>query len=951
MKVSRFAAAVVLAALPATALANQVGSVAAVNREMDGTPPEASKRALILGNEIYRNERIQTSPIGSGQLMFQDQTTLSVAPQSDIILDEYAYDPDRQAGDIQLSIGRGMLRLVGGRITKKNAAIIRTPTATVGIRGGMVLVEVLADGTTRVVLLAGEFAWIEEGDGEDARKVYLSRPNAEAEIGAGGRVVFRGLVTPDALARYFSRLEGAGTGGSDVGANAASEVEAKAADVAAVNSGIEGGERRQPVSTSGEQPVDGDRGDREDVRDEDEFETAGDQTGGGTNPPPDPGGGTNPDPNPPPTGGGGGPVVTPPILPATGGVFFSGQDPNTFTNIAQGSLIGTDILGRTVRIPVAESREDFSDLSLVSGIESFSLGSNRENAGIVIFDETAGATSSQFGTLEGFGYSDLDEDFHFYQFESIPADPTSGGDPVPGFALFGNPSVSQLRDFTFDDGTLDGQIQNVVEVFEVDNLVDFVGPLESPPAFLVKNGDIDRAGRGAGSHLIFADERVRDGGFGLQVSEFGVYIGRDRSSTAFHTEGSFISTENDAGTFLFSNRPFQPIQTESGVGGRTVFGSNQDYIVLGPVTGLPGNQVFDPGFIRPIGGFEEPGEFGGVLLERDASAAELINDPVPLAGQNIFRNDGLFDAGAISGIAVCSNGNCGAFDETGAREGFYALRGGYGPSVRLQFDSGALDNNDFELVRLQLSDGNLSNVEGVNDFFEFRATQSGESAYVDDRRFAVSQADAPQTLAGVNSTLNSATLILASSELIGFELTGDGGVKDVDISPEFVRWGRWSASLDISDGQTAERREDLVHMGNFVTGIAPDSSLLPSDGIAFYEGIATGTEFDFNTDQFRQVNGTFAMDYNFRAGAGTIEIDLDTGVFTGLPLVGSLDNPASFGTSINTPDFNVDITGGFFAGGGDQVAATGGEFVIEQNVSVDHTRTVGVFAGDRLISN
>ena len=56
------------AILPSTVYA-EIGSVAAVNRDLEGTPPAGDKRALQLGNRVVKDELIQTSPLGSGQLM------------------------------------------------------------------------------------------------------------------------------------------------------------------------------------------------------------------------------------------------------------------------------------------------------------------------------------------------------------------------------------------------------------------------------------------------------------------------------------------------------------------------------------------------------------------------------------------------------------------------------------------------------------------------------------------------------------------------------------------------------------------------------------------------------------------------------------------------------------------------------------------------------------------
>ncbi|MEM9735097.1 MAG: FecR domain-containing protein, partial [Pseudomonadota bacterium] len=153
--------------LPALAQSTDIGSVAAVNRDMTGTPPQQDLRNLEIGNEVVEDERVQTSDLGSGQLVFIDQTTLTVSPNTDIVLDNYVFDASADRGDMALTMTRGALRFIGGRITKQRRAIIRTPTATIGIRGGLVIIEVSEDGTTRVTQMAGESTTVQSyGDSD-----------------------------------------------------------------------------------------------------------------------------------------------------------------------------------------------------------------------------------------------------------------------------------------------------------------------------------------------------------------------------------------------------------------------------------------------------------------------------------------------------------------------------------------------------------------------------------------------------------------------------------------------------------------------------------------------------------------------------------------------------------------------------------------------------------------
>jgi len=271
-------AAAAVITVPATAA--EIGTVAAVNPEMKGTPPEEGKRVLFLGNRLISDERIETSATGTGQLLFLDQTTLTVAPGSEIVLDRYVYDPDRDTGEIAVSLTRGALRFIGGKLTKKKIGVVKTPAATIGIRGGIALIEV-RNGETRVVNIASDFVEIahfgdtdgnglddgvtgtgsrlsETGSGglgedlSDANRVVLSRPNALG-IASSGNVQFSGIISAKDLESSFRALEGTGAGGlRRISPGVVSE--RRNAKIAAVNSAATGGAYLEPVSTTG-QPV------------------------------------------------------------------------------------------------------------------------------------------------------------------------------------------------------------------------------------------------------------------------------------------------------------------------------------------------------------------------------------------------------------------------------------------------------------------------------------------------------------------------------------------------------------------------------------------------------------------------------------------------------------------------------------------------------------------------
>jgi hypothetical protein len=124
------AAALFLAAGPA--IAQSVGKAAAVNPSATG-----SGRTLTLGAEVVHKERIQTTGSGSLQILFLDRTTLNIGPNSDLVIDEYVFDPQTNTGKMSVSLGKGLMRFVGGQISHDGNATVKTPSAVIGIRGGI----------------------------------------------------------------------------------------------------------------------------------------------------------------------------------------------------------------------------------------------------------------------------------------------------------------------------------------------------------------------------------------------------------------------------------------------------------------------------------------------------------------------------------------------------------------------------------------------------------------------------------------------------------------------------------------------------------------------------------------------------------------------------------------------------------------------------------------------
>lgn len=233
-------------AVPQVAQA-EVGVFAAANRDLTGTRPSEAPRPLFLQDKVVANERILATKDGGGQILFLDQSSLTISPNSDIVLDKYVYDADKDSGEIGLTVLKGAMRLVGGRITKKNAALIRTPTATIGIRGGMGSASVGDDGTTRYMHIAGISSTIETDNGE----LTITREGGYAEISPNGDIEYLGVAPPGFVqSAYSGRSAGQGNGGGEADTDRTAEGVDNVEDVVSAD---EEATEQQPISTSGEQ--------------------------------------------------------------------------------------------------------------------------------------------------------------------------------------------------------------------------------------------------------------------------------------------------------------------------------------------------------------------------------------------------------------------------------------------------------------------------------------------------------------------------------------------------------------------------------------------------------------------------------------------------------------------------------------------------------------------------
>jgi hypothetical protein len=129
---------------------SRIGVTQATENNPMGKPPGGVDRVLRVGTDVQANEIISTATNDRAHLVFLDGTTLTIGPSSQLTIDKFIYDPTTQKGELAVNATKGVFRVIGGRISKTSAITVTTPSATMGIRGGIMVFGVQASATTSI---------------------------------------------------------------------------------------------------------------------------------------------------------------------------------------------------------------------------------------------------------------------------------------------------------------------------------------------------------------------------------------------------------------------------------------------------------------------------------------------------------------------------------------------------------------------------------------------------------------------------------------------------------------------------------------------------------------------------------------------------------------------------------------------------------------------------------
>jgi hypothetical protein len=142
---------------PASSL-TRIGAAAAVQGRVQAVAPNATVGRIVeSGKPLFLNDHVTTDAAGHLQVLLLDETVFTLGANSDMVLDDFVYDPKTSAGKISASISKGAFRFVTGKVAGYDPKQMKVKLAvgTIGVRGTVVVGETGRDGSTVINAGAG----------------------------------------------------------------------------------------------------------------------------------------------------------------------------------------------------------------------------------------------------------------------------------------------------------------------------------------------------------------------------------------------------------------------------------------------------------------------------------------------------------------------------------------------------------------------------------------------------------------------------------------------------------------------------------------------------------------------------------------------------------------------------------------------------------------------------
>ncbi len=131
--------------------AEVVGAVTALQTNIK----KNNGKPLAVGTQISLGDRLASNKTGLGMIVFNDESSAKIGPNSQLTIDEFVYSPGRSSGAIGVKMKSGLVRFYGGQISKSGTMQVSTPHMVLGVRGG-ILDTLVTREVTKSILRAGQ---------------------------------------------------------------------------------------------------------------------------------------------------------------------------------------------------------------------------------------------------------------------------------------------------------------------------------------------------------------------------------------------------------------------------------------------------------------------------------------------------------------------------------------------------------------------------------------------------------------------------------------------------------------------------------------------------------------------------------------------------------------------------------------------------------------------------
>ncbi|HZT89299.1 MAG TPA: hypothetical protein VFA12_15095, partial [Stellaceae bacterium] len=797
-------------------------------------------------------------------------SSMTIGPNSDITIDKFVYNPQTGRGQMAVTAARGVLRYVGGKLSKQdNGVTVTTATATIGVRGGAFLLNDRPGRPTDVIFIYGQAIQV---TGQSGCSQVLRRPSYQVSVAGPGACPSAPTLAPPAeIATLLAQLDGMpgrNGGARNVPTNAAV---AASGIPDTVSNAIGASIQSATLSLGLSQPPKVDVASLQTnlnvntVQAQGQSQIAQSLTGAKQTPPPPP----------PPT-----------IGNLSGALDVNGQFTTFSGGVVQNGVFTATIGGTQTSFPVAQGQSSFSNSGTASPIGPVS-GTSFVTSDNTFFYANLQNSAGQKALL----YGGTPVNQSFYQTASTSAS-------FKAFSL--QPDVTLQSPVPFVTVSSGGSVPNATVsplFFATPPGSNFSTGTGSTKALQVSLG-INGQQANQSSVIVVAVGNVFDAALNGQATPQPILNGI--------VHGSYLP--NAASQPI---RTFTPFVTPADGAGASFYGANSI-----------------SGFVLSNGDCCAPGQIATSAMTTNTSSQTVTNynfaqpavsTALPSVGSGTQTTQTL--AGSFGGIMTKEPGS-GNTSPVG-----YPVIGtsSISTSAADLHISATFSGGD------PLSSG-TSGINANNGIVLNFGSQDGTNArqaFINDNLFGA--LESPSTPSAVNGTSVPTTDSNSGANI--YMVTASAAPPTTVLpnglcsSCQFLQWGYWGGELDTPASGSNPSRIDVGHLNFWVAGIQTPVSQLPTTGSGTYSGSAIGSVLNQGASYI--ASGGFNATYNFGNGLATASIvNFDGNI--NLQLAGQTQlGKNTFSVSGSGGNFSGALQGGFFGTGANAASEIGGSFAFK----------------------